>query len=421
MLGLEHWDRKALTSVDARTLNSFLADRHWAVHSTAKGSRTWVQDSGEGESLRVVRVPVDRSLVDYERMLWEAAQAVANYYHVNLAELSELAASVNSDLFYVRVDKDSRDGTIPLKQAKALLESIEKMVRGAAVATHSPWSSGRGKTSAAVKDFLESDVRMGHTKPGSFIITIAARLQQEELRLEHELVDPPQPNSPEPAPEDQAVHSEPVIDFSRRVMTTLSQSLDASRRHLASDETYIGLDTAQAGGMSHALIEAIETIGSAEGVSQVDLTFDWADSLPQDENVPNAISFSREEIAKIPRVRERLATAESLVQQRVIGPVVELKRGLQRADEEDEGDVVISAEILGRVRRVTVSLSGSDYDWAIYAHQKHLPFIVSGELSKKNQSWWITRVDRVDTRELARFAKEGSLAYLSEDPQEPER
>lgn len=422
MLSLERGDRKAPTTVNAHTLNSFLANRKWTVYATSKGSRTWVQGGGDSENLRVVRVPFDQSLVDYDNMLWEASQTVANLYQVSLPELGELATSINCDLFYVRVDKDSRDGTIPLKQGKALLESIEKMVRGAAVATHSPWSSGRGKTSATVKNFIESDVRMGHTKPGSFIITIAARLQQEELLPTLEPTQDVDPARPDPnaltESEEGAEPTEPTLDFSRRVMTTLSKSLDASRRHLASDETHIGLATAQESGMNQSLIEAIETIGSADGVSGVDLTFDWSESLPQDETVPDAISFSREEIQKIPKVKERLAKAETLVAQRVIGPVVELKRGLSRTDEEDEGDVVISAEVLGRVRRVTVSLSGSNYDWAIFAHQKHLPFVVLGDLSKKSQSWWITRVDRVETRELARFAREGSLAYLADPPED---
>ncbi|WP_406277326.1 hypothetical protein [Embleya sp. NBC_00896] len=47
---------------------------------------------------------------------------------------------------------------------------------------------------------------------------------------------------------------------------------------------------------------------------------------------------------------------------------------------EETASVVLVAEVLGRTRRVHMTLSGEDHDWAVIACQRKVPFTVTGML-----------------------------------------
>ncbi|WP_280293252.1 hypothetical protein [Nocardia abscessus] len=50
------------------------------------------------------------------------------------------------------------------------------MMKAAATTADDPTHSQRGRRSAVVTNFLEDDIRLGHTKRGSFVFTVVTRL-----------------------------------------------------------------------------------------------------------------------------------------------------------------------------------------------------------------------------------------------------
>lgn len=407
-----------------RSLSQFLGTQSWALHSERTFMETWVHDPGAGHRLDYVHIPTDFTDVDFDKRLYEATTEIASVFDWSISELAEKVAAIHADLFFVRVTQASADGTIPLHRASELIDSIEKMVRTAAIITSNPQASGKGRKSERVKTFLENDLRMGHTKRGSFIITIAARLDEGSIGTNSGTDSPAhdalQASKPEPdqPPTDAATAAAPVtsgpgdsdsgpqLDFSRRVMTTLSRGLDATRRHLDDSDDFLEFAEARSDGMTSQLVEAIEEIADGFGGNEVDMSFNWTPSVPQDEPVVDRVVFSRRAIDKIPAVVERFNRAEvEPLRETIVGPVIALSRDITTLVAET-GDVTIQADVQGSVKRVGVTLSGHDYNWAIYAHRNKYPFTVTGLLGKKGRSWHLIEPIETDTRFLKERRRE---------------
>ncbi|MEV6101489.1 hypothetical protein [Nocardia sp. NPDC051981] len=363
----------------------FLASRHWTKQVDRTFDQVWVLDGGHGGRSISVLLPREPSFVDYAKRLREAVTAISGTYDLAMSELAEQVASVHADLFFVRVDQTMRDGTIPLRQAASLLDNIGQLIRAAAVATHNPQASGRGRVPDYVNEFLNDDIRMGHTKKGSFIITVAARL--DDAAVEALSADRPEDSDNEGMP-----------SFTRRVMTTLARSLEVTRRFAADRGDFTDVDDAVNQGLKLPVVQALQEMGAAEGLHGLDLSFEWAAAEPQNAPVPSHVSLDRAIIDELPEIESRLVRREEPQRVTVVGPVIELKVADDGAGtEEDQGGaIVINADIGRRTRKVTIPLEAEDFRWAIAALRDKLPFAATGDLAKKGNSWWLNEPIEVD-------------------------
>jgi hypothetical protein len=363
----------------------FLATRNWTCRADRKFDQVWVYEAEHGGRPASVLLPREPSFVDYQKRLREALSTVSQVYGLALSQLAEQVASVRADLFFVRVDQNMQDGTIPLRQATMLLENIDQMIRVSAMAAFNPQSTGRGRVPEVVNDFLNEDVRMGHTRKGSFIITVAARIEDTS------------DSTPQPATQGDE-QGAPKPSFTRQVMTTLAQSLETTRRFAANGGAFSDVDEAISHGLRLPVVQALQEIGGAEGLRSLDLSFEWAAAEPQRAPVPARVILDRAVIEVLPEIEMRLARRYEPERITVVGPVLELKRSdeIIEASEGVEGEIILRADVGGRSRRITVPLTGADYDWAVRAHLERLPFTVAGELGKKGNIWRLNDPIEVD-------------------------
>ncbi|WP_157184881.1 hypothetical protein [Nocardia niigatensis] len=323
--------------------------------------------------------------MDYQKRLREALVEVSRIYDLAIPQLAEKVASVRADLFLVRVDQAMPDGTIPLRQATALLESIDQMMRVSAMAAYNPQSTGRGRVPDVVSDFLNDDVRMGHTKKGSFIVTVAARIDDSDWRRGGSTTGAAATPDHRPS-------------FTRQVMTKLAQSLETTRQFAADSDAFADVDDAIGQGLRLPMVQALQEIGGADGLRALDLSFEWAAAEPQRSLVPTRVTLDRAVIDVLPEIEMRLARKYEPERLTVVGPVLELKRAdeIVEAAEGVQGEIVLRADVGGRSRRITVPLIGADYDWAVRAHLARLPFTATGELGKKGNAWRLNDPIEVD-------------------------
>lgn len=408
--------REVADILSPASLHQFLAVQAWTLHSQASFMETWVHADEASRPVNIVHLPRERDSVDFERRLVEAAQEVAQAFDWSLSQLAEQVASVHADIFYVRVRSSASDGTIPLHQASATIDAIEKMVKSAAIITNNPNARGTGRTSERVSSFLSDDLRMGHTRRGSFIITVAARLQARS----QDLVDPAAtPERTElsieaTVPVDDLPTRE--LDFTRRVMTTLSRSLDVTSKYLRHDDDFVDLDTAEDAGMTVPIVAAIEEIARQGTSSALDLKFEWSPVLEQQPEVAREITFEPPQVEKIPATIERMKrTTEPSDVLDVVGPVVSLSR--EQGGSADAGEVHVLADVDGYTRKIGIDLTGVAYDWAIYAHRHHLPFSVSGVLDKVSNRWRIVDRLTVNTEFLQRYQADRIERLTGERPE----
>lgn len=378
----------------------FLATQNWSCLADRSFGQLWAHPDQKTAEISSIVLPKMGS-EDFDRRISESLKALTSILGMGASELAEAVSSVHADLFFVRIDQSMTDGTIPLRQARRLLEGIDQMIKSAAIATANPHHSGRGKAPAAVNSFMTEDVRMGHTKRGSFIITVAARHDDEA----------PDSSGAQPTP---ASNDLPPDTFTRRVMTTLSKSLSATSRHIGNGNDFVDLDDALVAGVRLPLIEALSEIGASEGLKSLDLSFEWSASQPTPNDPVSEVHFVSTDFAKLMKLEERLRRVHTPEEETIVGPVIELRRSETPDPDHDSGDVVIRADVEGRLRKVRVELSGDDYNKAIAAHQARTPFIVTGTLGKQGRSWSLTgKIGVGSINELA-------LPGVASEPVEPE-
>ena len=401
------------------SLKRFVAANRWTL--VEDRPREWeVWRSPSDLPPLTITLIFDDEYADYSKRLIEANDAITHAYRISLVELMERITGLSADLFFFRIQQESVDGTISFKQAQRALESIAVMVRAAATTVVSPSHSHRGRRPAEVDQFIAEDLRLGHTKRGSFVVTAAARLEHVQVSAVSEPSSSDEGEQEDEAdegvalapPEADVGHGDAVIPpFGRRVMTTFSRGLEAAKA-VAMDTESVG--TAVERGLSLELAEALERVSSEEGLQTIEVSFDWSEAVPRPVEVPQIVTFDRPTLEQLPRVSETLQIREEPRQVTLTGPVTALSRNLADEEAAESGEVTVLAEIGGRVRKVLVDLEGEAHQYAIRAYRDRFPIIVSGELVKR-RSWRLEGHVEMDV-EAARLmmARTSSLNHPSQ-------
>ena len=368
------------SSVSPSAVSQYLAVHGWELESQRPEVREiWRLADERGRPQARLMLPLARDFDDYQERLRDALLALSRVNDWDASKLYEQITANRADLFFVRLDQEMYDGTIPFRQAEETLESLHKMLRAAATTAANPFHSHRGRRPASVSDFLDDDVRLGHTKRGSFIFTVVTRLG-DQFHATADRYAPPE-------------------NFPRKVMETLAHGLETTRDVAESWDPEV-LESPGDLGLSAALVESLEEIARPESLRSLDLSFDWSSSEPLPEFGRNNIVLSRSIIAELPTVRERLIHQEEPPRRvTLIGVVNVLAR--DEVEEDDDGATIqLRAEVNGRYRNIRVPLAGDDHDWAVIAYQRKLPFTVTGDLVFERRSWRLQGDIEVDSTYL---------------------
>ncbi|MFE1936290.1 hypothetical protein ACFW95_39075 [Streptomyces sp. NPDC059474] len=357
-------------------VSQYLAARRWVLEASQRDIREiWrLPGDADGDRARIM-LPLATDFVDFRQRFTDALLALGKIYGSDPDELQERILATRADLFFVRLDQAVLDGTIPFRQAEATIESLHKMLKAAATTAADPYHSHVGRRPARVREFLEDDVRLGHTKKGSFVFTVVTRLSD--------------PESAEPA-QDRVVQG-----FPRKVMETLARGLQTTRGLAQHWDSQV-LDAPGDFGVSAGLVESLEEMTQPQGLRALDLSFQWAAGEEPPQVDGSSIVLDRDVIAALPTVRERLVRQEEPPREETLrGLVTSLHQ--EAFEDEETAEVVVKADVHGRMRNVRMRLTGEDHQWAILAYQHKLPFTVTGDLAFERRAWWLTGDVRVDS------------------------
>ncbi|GAA0975230.1 hypothetical protein GCM10009555_032740 [Acrocarpospora macrocephala] len=366
-------------SVTPIAVSQYLATQPWELESRQDHIREiWRLPGDDGQSLGRVLLPLATDYADFLPRFYDALFAISRVHDWDAEKLQERIAAARADLFFVRLDQEMTDGTIPFRQAEITVDAIWKMLRAAATTAADPEHSHLGRRPAAVADFLDEDVRLGHTRRGSFVFTVVTRLGDQP-------------------PERQADQPPGVIrPFPRRVMETLAQGLETTR-NLTLGQNLTALDEPSRWGLSAGLVEAIEEMAEPDGLRALDLSFEWAAAETKPSVGESPIKLEHQAFGQLGRFRERLIRQEEPKRREtLIGTVRSLTR--DEAQEDDEsGMIILHAAVKGRFRNVHMTLGGEDHEWAIIAYREKLPFTVTGDLVYERRAWRLVGDLRVDS------------------------
>ncbi|SNY88366.1 hypothetical protein SAMN04244553_5338 [Nocardia amikacinitolerans] len=358
-------------------VSQYLAAHDWELEARVQDVKEIWRLPGEDGPVGRIMLPLATDYVDFPRRFRETMQTLATIYDWDPAQLVERIAAARADLFFVRLDQEMIDGTIPFRQAETTLEALFRMMKAAATTADDPTHSHRGRRSATVTEFLEENIRLGHTKRGSFVFTVVSRLG-DVMSTETDGM--------------------PQVSFPRAAMATLAKGLQSTRT-LALQWDDRALERSGELGLSANLVESVWDLTQSPDLRALDLSFDWAAGEPAPTLESSRIVIDRDAMAGLPRVRERLVRSEEPPRYESLLGIV---RTLNRDDLGDGGEgatsIVLSTHVDGRSRKVHVPLAGTDYEWAIAAHQSKRPLVVSGNLSFERGAWRLTGDITVDRR-----------------------
>lgn len=370
---------EAASTLAPTAVSQYLASQDWQLERRDDSVREIWKPPGHDDPRARIMLPLATDYVDFRQRFRDALYAIGVLHDWDPGELQTHIQMVRADLLFIRLDQTMTDGTIPFRQAEQTIGAINKLLRSAATTTANPEHPQRGRLPANVTEFLDEDVRLGHTKPGSFIFTIVTRLQSDIDVV---------------GSEDGAVQVSEHADrlggiqpFARQVMETVARGLETTQS-LARGEKREALDNPAQWGLSAGFVESLEAMTQPEGLRSVDLSFEWSAASPKPPVGHEKITFDRALTPALSRVRERLVRREEPPRHvNLIGLVRRLEQGVTETDGDDLGSVTIFADVDQRMRNVTMSLEGDARAWALRAYDRRLPLNVEGDLVFERGAW----------------------------------
>jgi hypothetical protein len=231
-------------------------------------------------------LPLDNTYVDYADRLDEALRRICDVNNWDAEQLAMNVLQARSDLLLIRADQATFNDSIPLKQAQKILSGSIDMLLAAARSTLTPKAHFRGNYPDLAKEFMDQDVRTGHTRRGSFVLTIVTSLTDRPsstpsgadapveitnpvtppmISNVSDTIDPQERNEEIAAREGEVPEVDHIPPFPRRVITTLARGL-AATRDLAAHTPEISLEEAVSKGVSSNLLDSLSEMSSFEGV-----------------------------------------------------------------------------------------------------------------------------------------------------------
>ncbi|MBO2458125.1 hypothetical protein [Actinomadura violacea] len=379
--------REVVDTLAPTAVSQYLATQHWELESRRDHIREiWRLFDDHGRLQGRIMLPLATDFEDFRQRFYDALRAIGKINDWDAQQLQEQISAVRADLFFIRLDQDMTDGTIPLLQAEASLSAIKKMLRSAATSAANPNHSHRGRRPSTVTDYLDEDVRLGHTKRGSFVFTVVSRFGDRNA-----MPSDAQPESPiEKA-------------FGRQVMETLAKGLETTQE-LTRGRRNAALNFPEEWGLSAELIESLEELTRPDTLHSLDLSFEWAAAEEKPEVGTRPIKLQHSAVDTLADVREQLIRREGTRQREtLVGIVKSLSRENDDTEEGEHASVTILADVKGKLRNVHVDLSGENHEWAILAYRRKLPLTITGDLVYERRSWRLIGKIRLDTSLLARY------------------
>lgn len=394
-------------------LKAYLVSAGWSLvrADAASASELWEAEADGPRRTQLV-LPVDPTFIDYRRRLSDSLRRLCEVYSWDLSELLQTIQAIHSDLILIRADQLTQFDSIPLRQAEQLLHGTVQMLQAAAWSTVSPRASLTGRKPDVVKQFLEQDLRMGHTRRGSFVLTVLARVDDEPVEVRSEL-DPEQGVKAidlavgTPSPVEASIPSVSsygneetrvvLPPFQRRVVSTLANGLKETKELTETGFSSSRMESSVGRGASAQLCESLSNMTQFEGLRALEISFQWT-PLPQFE-APQILSIliDRDNIGELDGLKERFRAREETPDDRVTiyGRVVRLERttaeGKDQVNRQETEAVVTIVGVEGRKkhRQVRIEVSGELHQIAIRAYERQRTITVTGELHREKSGYWL--------------------------------
>ena len=261
--------------------------------------------------------------------------------------LDDFENSVKDQVKFRVKSEMTEDGYIPLVEGVRLLENTKEMLIASFLSISNKKKNYTGPHPENVNEAI-SNIKMGQTEEGSFIINIY---------LPNDYYEDGQPS----------LLKEESDSFTRKALTVMEQaSTELISKAKTFEEQHNDLsvfDDSYLQGVSSNFCSAISEI-SSNGKNDVEIEIILNDTIDAKENI-RKIEIKKEIIPIINDVKEYYKqdlTTENFV---LIGHVTKLHQEV----DDSEGDITLTCEIAGKLKKVKLDLNETFYTIAQEAHR----------------------------------------------------
>ena len=362
-------DREALKAVSPAVLAAYARSAGWErgeiyrVHSHVYA----------GHDRPEIIVPRTEHLGDYATVVSRLIEVFAQVADQDELTVYRSLVTGNRDVVRIRV-ADADDGSLGLNAGVDLVRGAHDLVLSAACSITKPGQTVyRAGANQEAKDLVEK-MRLGQTHQGSYVITVLTPVVPPP-------VGPQQQELFDDRGEDD--RSAPIQrKMTRRLVEALQAARESTERVAAGDSNAFARVVEK--GVSANLCDALALlIGPSPAV---DIRASWALTrpvpLPEPEEV---VRFGKTDVPILQEAARSFRERAPREGVHLPGFVQRLKR----SKTEDDGIIHLTTHIDGQQQAVRAVLEQSDYGRAVQAHRDKAMVILTGDLERKGQRWWL--------------------------------
>ena len=317
-------------------------------------------------------VPISSRFTDYGLSIGQVITILANMEEREEDAVLRDLSLADVDLIRVRMQESGGDGSIPIDTAVVMIRESRNLLLSAACSALRPQPAFEVGKFPRARNYV-SDVRLGQTERGSFVINLLSPALSESR---------PGMSS--------ALKTEP---FPRRVMNKLVSGLQATRKGV--DREYHGgydfaaFEYGVDDGVSANLCDSVRgMLNKARGVlgkrdnSGIDISVNWALTHPHPREQV-LVHFRESDIPVLRDASRTLREWQNRPDEQIVGYVNSLTR--QRS--QYRGRATIRSRIDDSMRSVRVDFGPENYHNIVDAHGRRKMVSLRGDLIRKGQQW----------------------------------
>jgi hypothetical protein len=357
-------DNEALASVTPAALTAYVRAEGWErAERFGRHSDVYVHpDFGE------LIIPGLGSLGDYPRVIEEIVSRLAMVEHRGEFQVYRDLIGADRDVIRIKTSESDDDGSVSVDSGVEIVTQSRDLLLSAACAAKDPRPTYRAGKIKEASEYM-SRVRLGQTEHGSFIVTLLAPV-------------PPALTAPSQAELWPSLVDEP---FERLVTRRLADALAVARESAEQairGKGWSAFANAIPLGISANLCEAVAALTERGEALEVSLT--WARTRPTPEP-RRKVEFSRAEGEVLREAARVFRSLEPRPDERLEAFVI----NLDRKQEQEEGRITLKTFLDGRPVSVRTELSSDLYSKAVEAHDRKYPVVITGDLRRRGQRWWL--------------------------------
>lgn len=351
------------TKVHALDLRAYLAARQW-IEYPSRHDYVAIYRIERNEVL----VPLDKTLADYTQAIVRAAKRIAEVEARSPDQvLRDLLHARTDVLRFALVGGAAAGGSVDMISGVALASGALHALRASASSVVKPQRYHPRMTLTDSDAFIKA-CRFGQTEIGSFVLTVEAPLEVDQVALSAGMTGDP---------------------FGRRTTSHLLQATNAlasairrgtERRLVEADHPLVSAN----------LCDAIIEMAPRDESLDIRLASSWSPAVPAPDAVPNVTIIERSMFERIASIGDHLRPRPAPTQSVFIGRVTDLHGEVGPSGL--EGDVTMRAQVGAELLMIKFSLNHSEYQEAVKAHGEEEHVYVRGVLHRRARSNLLTDI-----------------------------